>query len=162
MKERPGMMLYFENRACIDALSDAEAGKLIKGLLRYACDGTVPQFDGVLRLVWLMFQPKLDYDAARYDHLCRQKMYAVYCREQEKSNQIKLTFTDWLKYTFASNDTERYPTATPTPKSKASSSSEGKSTATAEATKPDAHRQYTPEEKELMELQRAKLATRTV
>lgn len=112
MKERPGVMIYFDNQECINALSDEDAGRLIKGLLNYAAHGVTPQFDGALKLVWLMLKPRLDYDAQRYLRLCRQKSYAVYCREQDKKQLPRQSFDEWQTEQPLSADTECYPTAT--------------------------------------------------
>ena len=142
MKERPGMMLYFDNKDCIDALTDAEAGRLMKGLLAYACDGTLPRFDGALKLVWLMFKPKLDLDAERYFRHCRQKSYAVYCREQDKRKLPKLSFDEWLSEDSASDDIGCYPTTTATPKTNTTLSTAATASPTAAVTIPDGNRQY--------------------
>lgn len=114
MKERPGVMLYFDNKDCFDALSDEETGRLIKGLLSYALTGREPQFDGALMLVWLMLKPRIDYDASRYYKLCRQKSYAVYCREQDKKQLPKQSFSEWETASSQTDDIECYPTTTTT------------------------------------------------
>lgn len=111
MKERPGVMLYFENRECIEALSDDEAGKLMKATLQYAQTGENPQFEGVLNLVWLLLRPVIDRDAQRYRTQCLTKTYAVYCREQDKKGEDRLSFDDWC-LSNGSGDTFCYPTTT--------------------------------------------------
>lgn len=105
MKERPGVMLYFSNRPCIDALSDEEAGKLIKGFLSYAETGEDPAFDGVLQLLFLMLKPFADFDAERYQRHCTQTRYAVYCRERSKQSLPKLSYEEWK----LSADNDSYP-----------------------------------------------------
>lgn len=140
MKDRPGVMLYFDHQECIEELSDEEAGKLIKGTLQYAQKGTVPQFAGGLKLVWLMLKPRLDYDAQRYYKLCRQKSYAVYCREQEKKQLPKQTFDEWQAEQSLSDDTECYPSTTTntttTPTATTATTTNTTTTATAAATIP--------------------------
>lgn len=113
MKEQPGVMLYFENRECIEALSDADAGRLTKAILQYAQTGKRPQFEGVLHIVWLVLKPVIDRDAGRYLRLCQQKAYAVYCREQDKTGDPRLTYDEWCA-SETSSDPSRYPTTTTT------------------------------------------------
>lgn len=113
MKERPGVMLYFENRDCIDALSDADAGQLVKATLRYAQTGERPQFEGLLNIVWLLLRPIIDRDAERYRYQCLTKTYAVYCRTQDKKGEERLSFDDWC-LSNETSDTLCYPTTTTT------------------------------------------------
>lgn len=134
MAKRPGMMIYFDYRECIEALSDNEAGKLFKSLLNYAHTGKTPALDGALKLVWLALKPKLDHDALRYEQLCRQKRYAVYCREQERKELSKLTYEDWLEHHPISGDDECYPTTTTTATTTATVTSTAASTAAATVT----------------------------
>lgn len=96
MKERPGVMMYFTNRPCFDALSDADAGKLLKGYLSYAETGIPPALDGTLQLLFLLLKPSVDADEQRYERHCTQKRYAVYCREQNRLSLPKLPYEEWL------------------------------------------------------------------
>lgn len=111
MKTRPGVMLYFDQSACIRALPDEAAGKLTKGILTYAESGKEPTFDDVLSLVWMMVRPLIDRDGQRYTLQCTKKSYAVYCREQQKQGLPKLSFEDWQRETegLVSLDDGRYP-----------------------------------------------------
>lgn len=113
MKERPGVMLYFDNADCIEELPDAEAGLLLKGVMHYGLAGLEPQFNGALKLVWLMLKPKLDRDAERYFRACRQKSYAVYCRERNKKGLEKPTFAEWEAEQAWSDDIDCDPTTAP-------------------------------------------------
>lgn len=105
MKERPGVMMYFTNRPCFDALPDADAGKLLKGFLSYAETGTLPALNGTLQLLFLLLKPSVDADAQRYERHCTQKRYAAYCREQNKLSLPKLPYEEWL----LSADIDPYP-----------------------------------------------------
>lgn len=136
MTKRPGMMIYFDYRECIEALSDVEAGKLFKSLLNYAHTGEVPALDGALKLLWLALKPKLDHDALRYEQLCRQKKYAVYCREQERKELSKLSYEEWLEYHPISDDDECYPATTTTATTTASTTVTSSAAATVTPTEP--------------------------
>lgn len=149
MKERPGVMFYFENRACIDALNDEEAGRLAKGILKYAQEGAEPAFDGVLRIVWLALRPNVDRDAQRYERQCRQKQYAVYCREQDRREQPRSSYEEWYADQMMCSDAVCYPTTTTTttPTTTPTTTTTPTSTTAATATDPIAETSAAEEEK---------------
>lgn len=131
MKERPGVMLYFENRECVDALPDEDAGKLMKAILSYAQTGENPQFEGVLNLVWLLLRPIIDRDGERYHTLSIQRAYASYCREQEKNGAAKIPYEEF-RSSKSSDDVFRYPTTTTTPTTTTSTSTAATTAPTAD------------------------------
>ena len=65
-KKRPGVMLYFDLRPCLKALSLEQKGLLFDSILSYGEIGVVPQFDdSMLTVAWNFIQPKIDADAVR-------------------------------------------------------------------------------------------------
>lgn len=54
----------------LDQLSDAEAGRLFKVMLRYATSKYTPDFRGNERFVWPIAKLKLDRDWDKYDAAC--------------------------------------------------------------------------------------------
>lgn len=111
MKEQPGVMFYFEHTACFDLLTDAEVGKLTKSVLHYAKSGEEPRLEGTLAIIWTMMRSVIARDAKRYEMQCRQKSYAVYCREQDRQGRDRLSYEEWLHPTqySASDDNGPYP-----------------------------------------------------
>lgn len=71
-KARPGVMLYFEFCRAMAQLSDADAGRLIKGLMEYAEYGVVPELDAPLAFAWAMIKPRIDADAEHYAEICEK------------------------------------------------------------------------------------------
>lgn len=130
MITRPGVMFYLEHKDCVDELDDAEAGQLMKGMLEYVLTGTLPQFHGALKLVWLMIKPRLDHDAERYFKMCRQKSYAVYCREQDRKGLERLSFAEWETDSSVSGDNCYDPTATTSATTTAATTTTATETAT--------------------------------
>lgn len=112
MKDRPGVMFYFENQDCINALTDEECGKLTKGIMEYAKTGEEPTFDSVLRIVWLAMRPTVDRDGKRYERQCSQKQYAVYCREQDRRGEPRRSYEDWYEHQLMNGDAFCYPNTT--------------------------------------------------
>lgn len=109
MKSRPGVMFYFENQDCINALTDEQCGKLTKGIMEYAKSGEEPVFDSVLHIVWLAMRPTVDRDGKRYERQCSQKQYAVYCREQDRRGEARRSYEDWYTDQMMSADDFCYP-----------------------------------------------------
>lgn len=65
--KKKSFLVYVDSRAQLDLLTDAEAGQLIKAMLHYADDGTLPKFkDRLLAVLWAGFKNQIDRDVAAY------------------------------------------------------------------------------------------------
>lgn len=54
-------------------LSDAQAGKLIKGIYEFACNGVTPQFDdGMVQMAFSFISSAIARDAEKYEEKCRK------------------------------------------------------------------------------------------
>ena len=101
-KKRPGVMLYFDLRPCLKALSLDQKGLLFDSILSYGEIGVVPQFDdSMLTVAWNFIQPKIDADAERYKKRCE--------KAQESANARWGNVTENTEYP---NGCERIPTHT--------------------------------------------------
>ena len=92
---RPGMMIYFELRQCMQWMSYAEKGELFDALLLYGETGRVPELSERLAIVWPLLQPKLDQDRQRYNTVVVRNAYARYVRKTVKEGREKLSFEQW-------------------------------------------------------------------
>ncbi len=77
--KKPKFIIVFID--CLDEaelLSDEQAGRLIKALLRYAIDGTAPDFadDIAIRMLFSILQKQVDRDFEKYERLCRKRSEA--------------------------------------------------------------------------------------
>ena len=125
MAERPGIMVYFDMAEPLKVLGYEEKGRLLDAMLDYGQFGVVPEFDGVLTVVWGFIRPKLDADAKSYRKKVVKNTYSSYCAKEKKNgNNTPLDFEEWCskeridtsEWTQAvSSDTERYPNTTPNP-----------------------------------------------
>lgn len=82
--EVKGFMLFSDQKAAIDCLTDEEAGLLIKAIYAYAVDGTMPVFESRLLMpLFCMIQTQIDRSQSAYEKRCRtnkanaQKRYAA-------------------------------------------------------------------------------------
>ena len=121
MAQKPGVMIYFDWRPCLNQLSKSEKAALLDAILDYSEFGTVPDFgSGKLGVAWGFLRPKLDRDKEAYARKVQQRKYAVYVRESKKSGTPPLPFEAWLasledgNHRETSDDTISYPTTTPT------------------------------------------------
>lgn len=69
-------ILYTEQKAVIDKLTDEQAGKLIKALYEYSTTGIMPQLDSILDLVITPFVTALDRNKEKYEETCKKRALA--------------------------------------------------------------------------------------
>ena len=77
-------------------LSDADKGRLLVAMLEYGRDGTVPELDGVLGIVWSFVHPMIDKDGQRYDDMKLQREYAAFCKKRKRIWMPKIPFDEWV------------------------------------------------------------------
>jgi hypothetical protein len=88
---KPGIMLYFELRPCIEQLTRAQKGELLDAFMEYGEFSRVPELSKKVQLIWPLIQLKLDRDTERYEKTVMQKAYAGYVRQ----NPQPMSFEQW-------------------------------------------------------------------
>ena len=84
-KQMPGVMLYFDRLSFLDRLDDAQTGRLLRAVIRYARDGEAPVIeDTMFGMAWDVLQPMLDYDAQRYAEVSEKRRLSA-LRRWEKA-----------------------------------------------------------------------------
>ena len=68
--ERPGFLLYFNQKTIIDELTDEEAGILFKALYEYENTKKIPKLNKILKIIFLQFKNILDNDEKKYEEKC--------------------------------------------------------------------------------------------
>lgn len=96
---RPGIMLYFDILEPIRMLPDEDKGRLLVAMLEYGRDGTVPELEGALGIVWSFIQPKIDRDEENYDASKLQRQYAAFCKKRKRIWMPRIPFEDWIVMT---------------------------------------------------------------
>ena len=95
-KERPGVMLYFDDvRPVISRLDVTQCGVLLRSVMDYAQYGVVPELDPMTGLAFDMLVPKIDRDAERYEESREQRQYAGYVREKKRSGEPVMSIAEW-------------------------------------------------------------------
>lgn len=72
MAKKPGVMIYFEVRACLSQMSTEEKGQLFEAILAYGEDGVLPDFTGGLQIAWSFIQQRIDTDNEKYLAKCQR------------------------------------------------------------------------------------------
>lgn len=63
------LKVFVDFAESLEPLGDAEIGRLFVGMLRYASDGTVPDFRGNERFVWPIAKKNIDASVKAYENL---------------------------------------------------------------------------------------------
>lgn len=69
---RKGFMLFHDLAEVLVALGDEKSGKLIKAMIQYSTDGTVPELESPLDIVFIQLRQQLDRDIEKYDNICER------------------------------------------------------------------------------------------
>ena len=66
-KQKPGVMLYFDLRPCLQRLTNEQRGVLFTAILDYAESGVLPELvDVAVGIAWDFVKPRIDRDAEAY------------------------------------------------------------------------------------------------
>ena len=97
MKQKPGVMIYFDMIPVVELLSNQDAGLLFRAILQYGENGVLPELDPHLALLWPLIQQRLDCDAARYETTVMKRKYAAYARWERQNERQPQPYTLWLE-----------------------------------------------------------------
>ena len=72
MKTPKGFFTYFHHAEPLEMLSDEQAGRLYKALMRYGNTGEETDFEGdcALDVMFSLFKKEIDYNFERYAEIC--------------------------------------------------------------------------------------------
>ena len=73
MKEKPGVMLYFDRLPFLKRMDFDQCGRLFCAIMEYAQYAVVPEFgDPMLDMAWDIVRPLIDQDTERYEAKCER------------------------------------------------------------------------------------------
>lgn len=64
------LKIFVDFADCLEDLEEAEQGRLLMGMLRYAHDGRLPELRGNERFLWKTAQQQIDRMREQYEKLC--------------------------------------------------------------------------------------------
>lgn len=107
---KKSFVLYTDNQDIFEALSDEEAGQLIKAFFVYAASGEVPEMDRALALLFLSFKGQFDRNNEKYSSVVtRNKANGKKGGRPKKAlgkNETQKTQSDKLKPKKADTDSD--------------------------------------------------------
>ena len=74
--------IFKDQREMLDALSDAEVGRLMKAAFKYAFDGIETQLGGNERFVWFAVKSQIDKSIEGYQRICQRNKENISKRYQ--------------------------------------------------------------------------------
>ena len=88
MKEKPGVMLYFDRLPYLNRMTREQRGDLFLWIMEYAQYGVVPEVeDPMLGMAWDVVKPAIDLDTERYAAKCEKN------RENIQKRWYKTSYT---------------------------------------------------------------------
>ena len=99
-------IIYYQYADHFELLTDEELGRLIRAMLIYDKDGTLPQFDGVLKMAFSFIKTQLDIDKEKFNNICERNRKNIKKRWNTKNTTGKIGIPKNTKNT--DNDNE-YP-----------------------------------------------------
>ncbi len=98
MKEKPGVMIYFDMMDLLKQLNYRDKGMLFEAILEYAKDGTEPNLPEKLMLAWVMVRMRIDTDSSRYEKVAAKRKYAAYVRWARRNEQEPMSYEEWMEH----------------------------------------------------------------
>ena len=101
-KERPGVIVYFDDIRTLEKMSPAAQGMYLMACLRYGRASEIPVFEGLceadmirLETLWEHTQPRIDSDAQGWADSVMQRRYAGYASGCERKGEQPMDYDTW-------------------------------------------------------------------
>ena len=99
-------IVYYQYAEHFELLTDEELGRLIRAMLLYDKDGTLPQFEGVLKMAFSFIKTQLDIDKDKFNTICKKKKKNIQKRWNTKNTTGKSGIPKNTKNTDNDNDND--------------------------------------------------------
>lgn len=107
MKDKPGVMLYFDLLPALEGLSNADKGLLLEAILRYGKRREEMPMNKRIQVIWPLIRMRLDTDEMRYLRTVTRRQYASYVRWAKRAGKTPVDFITWQERKgYAVNDEE--------------------------------------------------------
>ena len=110
-KDANTILLFTDQRAAIDYLSDEDAGQLFKAILAYADEGSLPDFNGPMMSLFTVIRTQIERSREAYKTKCEKNRSNSMKRKIMRGNSMGLSM-DNERYPSLSTDNDRYPPTT--------------------------------------------------
>ena len=75
-RQTKALMIYLNNREVLEALDDAERGRMTLALMDYLESGTLPAFTGAMQMAFIVLRKDVDRSEARWNEECARRSAA--------------------------------------------------------------------------------------
>ena len=90
MKEKPGVLLYFDRLPYLNRMDDTQRGRLFLWIMEYAQYGVVPEIeDPMLGMAWDVVKPAIDLDTERYEAKCERNAKSARKRWEKEKERVR-------------------------------------------------------------------------
>lgn len=110
-KDANTILLFTDQRAAIDYLSDEDAGQLFKAILAYADEGSLPDFNGPMMSLFTVIRTQIERSREAYKTKCEKNRSNSMKRKIMRGNSMGLSM-DNERYPSLSTDNDRCPPTT--------------------------------------------------
>lgn len=102
--EGKSFIVYDDIEAVLDELDDDQVGALFRGMVNYHITGNEPEFDGVLKFVFIPIKQGMDRNAEKYRRKCEKNRANVRKRYEQKDGDDTNVYDRIRTYTNATNN----------------------------------------------------------
>jgi len=99
-------IIYYDYAEHFALLSDEELGRLIRAMFLYDKDGTLPQFDGMLKMAFSFIKTQLDIDKEKFEKVCERNRNNIKKRWNTKNTTGTNGIPDNTKNTDNDNEND--------------------------------------------------------
>ena len=99
-------IVYYQYAEHFELLTDEELGRLIRAMLLYDKDGTLPQYEGVLKMAFSFIKTQLDIDKDKFNTICERNRKNIQKRWNTKNTTGKSGIPKNTKNTDNDNDND--------------------------------------------------------
>ena len=102
-KDQKGFVVYGDSAEIVNKLSDADAGRLFKGMLDYFVSGKEPNFDGLLDIAFIPIRQQMDRNTEKYNKRCEKNRENI----QSYWNKVKADTNEYERIQSNTNEYDR-------------------------------------------------------
>ena len=113
-KDANTILLFTDQRAAIDYLSDDDAGQLFKAIYAYADEGDMPDFNGPMMSLFMVIRTQIDRSREAYKAKCEKNRTNSMKRKTMQGNSMATSMDNERKPSLSTDNDRCPPTTTVT------------------------------------------------
>lgn len=94
--EKASFLIYLDYQEQFELLTDEQAGRLIKAIIKYEKQGEIIELDGTTKMAFSFIKAQLDRDREKYQAKCKKNKENGAKGGRPRKNQKDISKTEWL------------------------------------------------------------------